>query len=91
MTTGERVALRLALRVEGAHWVAYIAELGDMKGAVRIGSILMRAVENNTERKEQFMALMRGAMGDAVTTMGGNVMGWNDPHPAPEHEKAWRA
>jgi hypothetical protein len=58
--TLERVTpFRLALRVEGDKWNAYLAKPDTMQDAMWIGSILLKFVENNEHRKQTFIALMR--------------------------------
>lgn len=85
------VAFRLAMRVEGNWWVAYMARAGTMDDAKRIGSILMGAVNDNPERKQAFMALMQDVMSDAIKAVTGQVVDWNEPQTAPESERAGRA
>ena len=65
MSELKTLPVRLALRVEGDWWVAYIAEADTMDGAKRIGSILMGIVEDK-KRKRAFMDLMRSAVDDAI-------------------------
>lgn len=83
--------IRLAMRVEGDWWVAYMARADTMDGAKRLGSILMGIVEDNPSRKLAFMDLMQAAMSDAIKTVFGQTPDWNEPQPAPEAERAGRA
>ena len=82
---------RLALRVEGSMWVAYYAMPDTMDGAIILGSIHMRVVEN-PERKAAFMALMRDALADIIESILGERPTWPEPegHRAPEHERSGR-
>lgn len=81
------------MRREGHIWIAYYALPDTMEGAILLGSIAMRFVENNEERKEAFMGMMR----DAVTELlkertGAEDVTWPDgPQPAPEHERSGSA
>ncbi len=81
---------RLALRVEGDWWVAYYAMPDTMAHAIDLGRILMVAVQDQT-RKQAFMALMQHFVGDIILEKLGEAPDWNDPVPAPEHERAGRA
>jgi hypothetical protein len=82
---------RLALREEGADWVAYYAQPDTMKGALRLGSIRLRLVQRE-ERKQAFMDLMRAAFADLMEeTIGTRPSFPEPPKPAPEHERAGRA
>jgi hypothetical protein len=46
-------AMRLALRKEGTSWNAYVAQPNTMEGAIWIGSIAIRFVED--ERRKEAM------------------------------------
>lgn len=86
------LACRLAFRVEGDKWTAYIAQPNTMDGAIWIGSIIFSSVANNPARKHDFMALMQVAMSDVVEDAIGARPTWpNTPESAPEHERAGRA
>ncbi len=79
---------RLALRREGNLWNAYYAVPDTMEGAVFLGSIVMAAVENS-ERKQEFMTLMRQVVGDIIEEKIGIRPEWpNEPELAPEHERS---
>lgn len=84
------VYIRLAMRVEGEMWNAYIAEKDTMQGAILIGSIAMFAVRNDPERKQAFMDMMRGILEGALRAMGADVAG-HELRAAPQHERAGRA
>jgi hypothetical protein len=78
---------RLALRVEDSLWCAYYAPPGTMNGALFLGSIQMRFVEDK-RRKAAFMTLMQEAVSDVIEEITGHRPEWpNPPTPAPEHEK----
>lgn len=83
--------IRLAFRVEGEFWVAYLARANTMDGAKRLGSILLGAVENSHKRKQAFMDLMQDMMADGIKDVTGQAPNWNEPQPAPEAERAGRA
>jgi hypothetical protein len=80
--------LRLAMRVEGVNWNAYAAKPDTMVDATFLGSINMRFVESNKERKKAFLALMQDALGDVLEEMFGERPTWNEPIAAPEHERS---
>lgn len=80
-------AFRLALRVEGNFWNAYVARTSSMDGAILIGSIVMTAIRENPERKALFMELMKGIVEEALTVGGVVVEGWSAPMGAPESER----
>lgn len=79
--------LRLAMRVEGHIWNAYAAKLDTMQDAIWIGSIAMRFVENNEDRKRAFLNMMQDALGDVLKELFGTRPTWNEPIGAPEHER----
>lgn len=83
--------VRLAMRVEGDWWVAYMAQADTMDGAKRLGSILMGIITSSPERKQAFMALMQDAMSGAIKDVFGQTPDWNAPQAAPEAERAGRA
>ena len=81
--------LRLALRLEGGFWVAYLAQIRTMEGALQLGTICIAAVDRDAGLRRDFMDLMKRVaaqhIGDAL---GAQPIAWQDPEPAPEHEKA---
>jgi hypothetical protein len=82
---------RLAMRVEGNFWNAYYAMPSTMDGAVLLGSIQMRFVQDIT-RRDLFMALMREAVADILEEITGERPVWpTRPQPAPESEKSGTA
>lgn len=86
-----KIELRLALRVEGDWWNAYVAERGTMEGARKIGSILMAAVSDNEERKKAFMEVMQSFMSDILKETTGVRPLWWETQEAPEHERSGNA
>lgn len=92
MTERKQEIGRLALRVEGDWWNAYLAQSGTMDDAIHLGSIRFSAVAENDERKQAFMLLMRDVMADLIESAIGQRPIWPDPPEiAPEHERAGRA
>lgn len=81
---------RVALREEGEMWNAYYALPDTMDDAIFLGSIKIAAVKSNPERKEEFIALMRGVIGDLIKEQTGFAPSWK-LESAPEHERAGRA
>lgn len=91
MTKAQQVA-RIAFRVEGHMWNAYVAKLDTMEGAHLIGSIAMRVVEDRPERKKQFMDMMQEVFSDISEELLGARATYPDGvQRAPEHERAGRA
>ncbi len=83
---------RLALRVEGEFWNAYYAlEQDTMDGAILLGSIKMRFVEQSTVNKEAFVNLMRDVITSIIKDAIGESSSWGDPEPAPEKERSGSA
>lgn len=81
----EKLPVRLALRIEGEWWVAYLAQADTMEGAHRLGSILMGAIRGKPERKEAFMDLMQSSViGDAIEEVYGLEPGWTEPQAPAE-------
>jgi hypothetical protein len=82
---------RLAFRVEGDTWRAYYALTETMDGALVLGSIAMRFVQD-PKRRDQFIAIMREAVADVIEESTGTRPQWPEPpQPAPQHERAGRA
>ena len=83
---------RLALRSEGDLWVAYYALPASMEGAIFLGSIQLRFVQDKV-RKAVFMGLMREAVSDIFEEITGERPTWPEPEgqPAPEHERGGNA
>jgi len=63
--------MRLALRVEGDKWNAYVAKRDTMDGAVWIGSIQMRFVNDCERRKQMFIDLMTDSLSEVLRKMYG--------------------
>lgn len=86
--TGGLTTMRLAIRQEGAMVNAYVAQTGDMAGALHVGSISTGLLNMRPALFEQFKALMTDAMTVLVEVgTGATVLGTHE-QPAPEHEKA---
>lgn len=80
---------RLAMRQEGANWNAYYAMPDSMDGAIFLGSIGMRFIVDNPDRKNAFMDFMRDAVSDLIEEVTGVRPTWPEgPHAAPERERA---
>lgn len=82
---------RLAFRAEGEHWNVYYALPGSMDGAIPLCSIRLAAVHRNPDLKAAFMALAQELVGDLIEERLGERPAWNDPRPAPEHERSGSA
>jgi hypothetical protein len=82
---------RLAMRSEGDLWVAYYALPNTMEGALFLGSIQLRFVQDAI-RKAIFMGLMKEAVSDILEEITGDRPTWPDgEQPAPEHERGGNA
>jgi hypothetical protein len=81
---------RLAMRVEGDLWVAYYALTGTMEGALFLGSVQLRFMQDDG-RKIIFMDLMRDAVADLIEERVGKRPDWRQPEQAPEHERSGRS
>lgn len=78
---------RLAMRHEGEFWNAYYAMPGTMEGAILLGSIQIRFVQDEA-RKSAFLDFMCEAVSDILEELTGQRPTWTDPpQPAPEHER----
>lgn len=80
---------RMALRVEGEWWVAYLARMGTMEGAIELGRIRL-TVAQLAVVKEQFQSLMTVAFRTMLEMQGHKVERF-DVARAPEHEKAGKS
>lgn len=80
---------RLALRVEGEWWVAYLARMGTMDGAIELGRIRV-TVAHIASIKEHFQSLMTVAF-KTMLEMQGHKIERVDTRSAPEHERAGRS
>lgn len=80
---------RVAFRVEGDNWNVYWALPDTMEDAVFIASTRFATVNGKPERKKQFMAFIRAAIGDIFEEQYGKRPEWPDPDgkPAPDHER----
>lgn len=87
----KNLQLRLAMRVEGAKWNAYAAKPDTMVDAIWLGSIALRFIEHNKQRKQAFLALMQDALGEQLAEITGAPVTWNKPSAAPEHERGGSA
>jgi len=87
----QELTMRLALRVEGSMWVAYIAQSETMEGAHLLGSIRMAIIQSSPERKAEFMRLMEESMGAVLREALGTEITFGEPHGAPEHERSGTA
>lgn len=78
---------RLAFREEGNNWNAYYAMPDTMEGAIYLGSIKMRFVQNK-RRKKAFMELMKACFADVMEDALGQRPTWPEGEQrAPEHER----
>jgi hypothetical protein len=79
--------VRLALRVEGKWWVAYIARIDNMKGALEMGRILVKACKDDIEVEAAFKDCMSKLMVSRLR-MEGLEVARMDQRPAPESERS---
>lgn len=81
---------RLAMRVEGTWWVAYLAERETMVGAIEVARIRLNAAKGSQRVTDGFKALMRDVLESALRDLGATVASWKE-EAAPESERAGRA
>ncbi len=81
---------RLAMRVEDGWWVAYYALPTTMKDALELARVRMNLVADPA-RKNAFLALMAGVLGDIIEAEVGVRPDMPGPVPAPNHERVGRA
>jgi hypothetical protein len=83
--------VRLAFRREGQWWNCYLANQGTMDGAKLMASVLIGPFENNADRKERYMILMKEILAEAIEeTFGVKPTEWKD-RQAPESERGGHA
>ena len=69
--TGTVEVVRLALRQEGADWVAYLAMSDTMEGAVVVGTIKMAFIADRPDRMKTFTTLMQACVAGIVESVTG--------------------
>jgi len=84
-----KAPLRLAFRVEGDKWSAYVAKQNTMEGAIWMGSVAIGIAEND-ELKRRFMDLMKDFFEEFLKEKGIEIESWEEEQ-SPEHERAGRA
>lgn len=84
-----RLAMRVEIRREGPFWVGYYALPDTMEGAIRLGEIAMKGVEDEA-RRTGFMGLMQEMVADILEDRLGIRPEFNIPDAAPEHERTGR-
>lgn len=83
---------RLALRHEGEFWNCYLAPRETMVGAILMGSIRMRVVQQSIAIKHAFEELMQTSLTVAVQNTANFTINWpNAPIAAPESERSGNA
>ena len=89
MTEQKKKIGRLAMRREGKFWNAYYAMPDTMDNAILLGSIALRFVMDNQDRKDAFLDFMREAVSDLIEEETGTRPTWPEgPQPAPESERS---
>ncbi len=89
MSEAKTQVSRVAMRVEGDWWVAYIAPIGTMEGALELGRTRMTIVQD-PDRKSAFIDVFASFAADVLEAEFGERADMVI-HPAPEHERAGRA
>lgn len=90
MTDDGKFAFRLALRVEGAWWIGYLAKGDTMAEAIELGRMRM-ALAKVPPAKALFIDALKAGMTAALEAREGTkVTDWIT-EAAPEHEKTGRA
>lgn len=82
--------LRLALRVEGNWWVAYIATTENMEGAIELARIRLGALKDVAGGTDRWKSLMVDILGTQLKGIGLPPISW-DEHAAPESERSGKA
>ena len=81
--------IRLAMRVEGTWWVAYLAHSDTMEGASEVGRIRLSIVKDQ-DRRTAFIEIMTKFMSEVIKDRFGVVPDWKT-EPAPESERSGSA
>ncbi len=85
------MSIRLAFREEGKWWNAYLAPMGSMVGATRVGSVRMNIVRSDSAAKEAFMAAKKVALATTIKgVIGVEPTEW-ETRQAPESERSGNA
>jgi hypothetical protein len=87
----KKIPLRLAMRVEGDWWIAYLAPDDTMEGAYQLGSMRLGAVADNPDLRNQFVKLMQEMITNRMGEAFSRTPVWDEPEPAPESERSGRA
>jgi hypothetical protein len=82
--------LRLAMRVEGDWWVAYVAKSDDMEGAIELGRISYGLARGHRPIMVGFKDLMIKAMTALLVEQDMTPLAWKE-RAAPESERSGRA
>ena len=82
--------IRLAMRVEGNWWVAYMATTVNMERAVELGRMHLRALQAVPGGTDRWKALMVDVLGANLAAIGATPLSW-DERKAPESERSGRA
>lgn len=77
--------IRLAMRVEGDYWTAWLARHGTMEGAQRLASVHLKVVENQ-DRREALRRLLSEFVMDVIEEHAGARPTAMSERPAPDHE-----
>lgn len=82
--------MRLAIRSEGTYVVAWLAtSMTSMKGAMHLGTIRKRFVDENDALFDRWRDLMKDSVSVLLAeTASAAEVQWNEPVPAPAHEVA---
>lgn len=85
----EVAPIRLAMRVEGDWWVAYIAQASTMDEALEIGRIHGRFMSAVVDGQERFKTLMADCLRACLTDIGHPPIRMEE-RPAPQSERSGR-
>ncbi|MCC6475008.1 MAG: hypothetical protein IT514_14845 [Burkholderiales bacterium] len=77
---------RIAYRIEGDYWNAYLANPADMRGATLLASISLALVPVGSSEKAKFREIVEAGLS---RSLGG--IEFDDPKPAPLSERAGHA
>jgi hypothetical protein len=73
--------LRLALRIEEGWWIAYMAPLDTMDGAIELGRILYNAARAAPDGESRWKLLMVDVLGASLRAAGVTPTGMEERTP----------
>ena len=87
--SGEKMQVRIAFRVEGSWWNAYLAMPDTIEGAILMASMPIRVAKESPEITEAFKELCRQIFEHALGHPEAELR--YEEYTAPEHERSGSA